>query len=272
MNTNQILSSSLLDILFQNRNKSYGAYELRKTYPQRIGRALLITFLITGSGIAALAISTSLKPKEKPKMETTIVELTALEEEEPEVIPPPEKLPQPEPEQIRTEQLSTIDIVDDKDVQEPPPSQDDLKDAKIDLFKQDGVADIGLASPKDLGDDKGILEIKKDPAPDGGIFTAVEIEAEFDGNWIRFLERTLNPNVPVDNNAPAGTYRVLVQFVVDVDGSVSDIKPLSSAGYGMEQEALRVLKKAKKWKPAFQNGTHVKAYRKQLITFIVNQE
>ncbi|HRQ52605.1 MAG TPA: energy transducer TonB, partial [Agriterribacter sp.] len=114
--------------------------------------------------------------------------------------------------------------------------------------------------------------LKKEPEKNNEPFTSVEIEAEFDGNWIRFLERTLNPNVPVDNNAPAGTYRVLMQFVVDVDGSVSDIKPLSSAGYGMEQEALRVLKKAKKWKPAFQNGIHVKAYRKQLITFIVNQE
>ena len=57
--------------------------------------------------------------------------------------------------------------------------------------------------------------------------------------------------------------------MVDTNGTVSDIKPLTNLGYGMEQEAVRVLKKATKWEPAIQNGRKVKAYRRQKITFQV---
>ena len=63
-----------------------------------------------------------------------------------------------------------------------------------------------------------------------------------------------------------------MQFVVDEDGAVSDIKALTNHGYGLEQEAIRVLRKAKKWEPAIQNGRKVKAYRKQPITFQVTEE
>ena len=76
----------------------------------------------------------------------------------------------------------------------------------------------------------------------------------------------------MNNDAPAGSYTVIIQFVVDMDGSISDIKALTNHGYGLEQEAIRVIKKATKWEPAFQNGRHVKAYRKQPITFRVEAE
>ena len=59
---------------------------------------------------------------------------------------------------------------------------------------------------------------------------------------------------------------------MDIDGTVSDIKALTNLGYGLEQEAIRVLKKAAKWKPAIQDGRQVKAYRKQAITFQVTTE
>jgi len=69
------------------------------------------------------------------------------------------------------------------------------------------------------------------------------VDAKFTGNWKTFLERNLNANIPVDNAAPAENYTIDVQFVVDTNGIVSDIKPLTNLGYGMEQEAVRVLKK-----------------------------
>ena len=86
------------------------------------------------------------------------------------------------------------------------------------------------------------------------------------------LERNLNGSVATDNNAPDGRYSVVVQFVVDVEGNVSDIKTLTNHGYGLEAEALRVLRKAAKWEPAIQNGKKVKAYRKQVIVFEVTGE
>ena len=73
----------------------------------------------------------------------------------------------------------------------------------------------------------------------------------------------------VKKYVPEGTYTVYVQFVVSKDGSISDVKALTNHGYGMEAEAMRVIKKGPKWVPAVQNGRQVNAYRKQPITFVV---
>lgn len=103
----------------------------------------------------------------------------------------------------------------------------------------------------------------------------VEVEAQFPGGesgWIKFLEQNLNPNVPVNNGAPAGSYTVWVQFIVDTEGNLSNLKALTHHGYGMEPEVLRILRKSPKWLPAMQNNRSVKAYRKQPITFVVQEE
>ena len=107
---------------------------------------------------------------------------------------------------------------------------------------------------------------------DKSIFKKVEIEAFFPGGeaaWRKFLEKNLNPNVPIDNGAPSGRYTIWVQFFVDLDGSLSDVKALTSLGYGMEREVILLIKKSGLWTPAMQNNRPVKAYRKQPVTFIV---
>ena len=60
-----------------------------------------------------------------------------------------------------------------------------------------------------------------------------------------------------------------VKFVVDVEGHVSDIIALTKHGFGMEEEAVRVIRKSAKWEPAVFEGRMVKAYRRQMITFVV---
>ena len=101
-----------------------------------------------------------------------------------------------------------------------------------------------------------------------------EEEAYFpqrDGGWRKFLEKNLNPNVPVTNRAPEGSYMVIIQFIVDIDGSVKDIKPLTNFGFGMEAEVIRIMKRSPAWVPAMQFGRNVKAYRRQPITFVVSR-
>ena len=108
----------------------------------------------------------------------------------------------------------------------------------------------------------------------GTVIYSVEKEAEFPGGdkaWMKFLTNNLNGQVPLDHEAPAGKYTVWIQFIVDREGSVSDLKALTNNGYGMEEEAMRVLRKVPKWTPALQNGRNVKAYRKQPITFVVTE-
>ncbi|MEI9945223.1 MAG: energy transducer TonB [Chitinophagaceae bacterium] len=106
-------------------------------------------------------------------------------------------------------------------------------------------------------------------------FDKVETEASFPGGsteWVRYLERNLNPNTPIINNAPAGAYTVFVQFIVKTDGSISDIKALTNHKYGMEEEAIRIIKNSPKWQPAIQNGQKVNSYKKQPVTFQVNRK
>lgn len=104
------------------------------------------------------------------------------------------------------------------------------------------------------------------------IFTKPEIEASFTGGakaWRAYLEKNANGAVAVDNGAPNGVYAVIVQFTVNKEGNISDVRPLTKYGYGMEAEVVRIITKGPAWIPATQNGKPVKAYRKQPVTFVV---
>lgn len=106
------------------------------------------------------------------------------------------------------------------------------------------------------------------------VFTQVETEPQFPGGktaWQSFLQKNLNASTPVEHGAPEGTYKVMVQFIVDIEGNASDIKALTHHGYGMEEEVVNVIKKGPKWIPALQNGHKVTAYKKQPITFVVSE-
>ena len=265
METNKILTASILDLLFDNRNKDYGAYELRKTYRGRIMKSLLITLSITGVVYAVAALGIKTKDKGRYEMTPGVIVDVIPEQKPAEKIEPPKKIDLPP---VRTEIFTPPVIVDKDKLDNPPPSTDDLDSAKIGLIKTNGIADNGFTEITKINDNTGIVDDKTKDKDDGP-FTVVQVEAKYAGDWKKFLERNLRAEVPADNGAPAGRYTIIIQFVVDVDGTVSNIVPLTHLGYGMEEEAVRVLKKADKWEPAFQNGTHVKAYRRQPITFEV---
>lgn len=105
------------------------------------------------------------------------------------------------------------------------------------------------------------------------VYTEVETKAEFPGGingWIKYLERNINRDLPYKNGAPPGRYTVLLSFVVAKDGTISEIKAETDPGYGSKEEAIRLMAKSPKWKPAFQNGRNVFYRHKQSITFLVN--
>lgn len=106
-------------------------------------------------------------------------------------------------------------------------------------------------------------------------FDKVETEASYPGGsaaWLRFLSKTVKGSIPLDNEAPAGTYTVLIEFIVNRDSTISDFKALTKHGYGMEQEVIRALRLSGKWVPAEQGGRKVRAYRKQPVTFRLEME
>ena len=275
MEINKILKSDILDLLFEDRNKAYGAYELRKTYKKRLAIALLCTAAVALLALGGSLLASSLKEKEGKVQirEMTLTELNQEEEKKPE--PPPPPPPKQEPPKVEMTKFTPPKIVKDEEVkkEEIPPEVEELEDTKIALESQEGIKDEGLA-PTIVDEGKAVIEEKKEE-DENQVFTKVEVEASFKGGekeWKRFLERNLEANVPVDNGAPEGTYTVVVQFIVDKEGKISDVRSLTQHGHGMEEEAMRVIKKGPDWIPAVQNGRHVKAYRKQPITFVVASE
>ena len=270
MESNKILSANILDLIFDGRNKEYGAYELRVTYPERIKKSMILVFIIAAVAITGAALANSFKTDNGAKLMIKELTLEDIKQDEKEPEPIPEQKPPEQQPQVQTERLTQFNVVPDEKADEPPPTQDDFKIAEVGLTKQDGVADEGLATTNEIDDKKGIIEEKKNEEP--LIWHDVQVPAKYDGDWVKFLTRNLNADVPVGNGAPTGRYNIVIQFVVDQEGNLSDIVAVTNYGYGMEQEAIRVLKKAKGWKPGIQNGHEVKSYHKQPITFIVEEQ
>lgn len=267
MKPKEILQANVLDILFEGKNKSYGAYELRMNYSKRITKALLVTMSILGLPLFIFGLTNKTEIV-KPKFATT--EVTLVEIKKDEVKPPPP--PPPPPKEVQTTQPNTIKfttplIVENPD--EPPPAQTDLQNADISTITRKG--DTCQVAPLPIDP----MGISGDDIVGPDIFERVEIEASFPGGaekWKRYLERTLISVNPADEGAPEGTYTTIVQFVVDIDGSISDVKSLTNFGYGMEDVAIKAIERGPKWNPAIQNGRQVKAYRRQMITFRVISE
>lgn len=116
------------------------------------------------------------------------------------------------------------------------------------------------------------LVVEKDPSKyieTSSVYSFVQVEAKYPGDWTTFLQRNLNAVVPADNNAPNGKYTVTVSFLVDVDGSISEVEALNNPGYGTAEEAVRVMKKMPRWMPAIKDGKNVKYRQKQNIVFLV---
>ncbi len=275
MEANKILSADILDLVFEGRNKEYGAYELRKTYNRRIIIALVVTASVALLALIGSVIASNLNDGPSEDLEVREVTIQEIKQEEEVVEPPPPPPPKPpDPPKIEMQQFTPPKIVKDEEVVEPPPAQEELKEAKIDVIDQAGIKDEGIVAPAVIDDGKGVVEVKKEE-DENKIFEKVEVEAAFkggEGAWRKYLERNLNANAPVDNGAPEGLYTVYVQFIVSKDGSISDVKAMTNHGFGMEAEAVRVIKKGPSWTPAIQNGRNVNAYRKQPITFQVTSE
>jgi len=112
---------------------------------------------------------------------------------------------------------------------------------------------------------------KKEKDDEDKVFTKVNIEAYTDEKaWASHISKYTQLPDSVLKNIPAGTYKILVQFIIDIHGSIGQIKALDDPGYGLAKRALIAVSSYKgEWKPANQCGRNVKAYRKQPIVFIV---
>ena len=127
MEANKILSSDILDILFENKNKDYGAYNLRRTYNKRITRALIITASIALLAVGGSLLASKLTDKGDKKVKIQEVTLADVKQEEKKIIPPPPPPPKVEPPKVEMKQFTPPVIKKDEEVEKPPPPQEELK-------------------------------------------------------------------------------------------------------------------------------------------------
>jgi periplasmic protein TonB len=276
MDISKILHADVLDIIFEGKNKQYGAYALRKTYNRRLAKALLITagialFIFFGS-----AFANAFTKSVQSRLDVLDTQLAEIKTELPPPVVPPPPIRQAPPPEINQVRFTPPRVVPDEDVKPDDQIEEIPDDAAISgkTVVTDNKNDVIAAPLEPKGTQVVETPVKKDEDEDK-VFTKVENEAEFpggDGAWRRYLEKNLNANTPVDNGAPEGTYQVIVQFIVSKDGSISDVKAVTDHGYGMEAEAIKIIKKGPTWKAALQNGRNVNAYRKQPITFLVQEQ
>lgn len=270
MEPNKILNANLLDIIFDGRNKAYGAYELRNTYPARVKKAMIITGAVSLLFITGVLLANANSTGNETMYVGNEVTLSAVPDE-------PKQQPvieQPKIKPIKTLAVTPPLIILDKLLDKTDvPTEDEKENALISNITQDGVDPEGTVAPPIEKEGTGKIDapIAKTKPDD---YIPVQIEAQFPGGikeWTRFLERTLNTEIPTENGAPGGRYTVMVSFIVDKEGNVSDIKALNDPGYGTVNEAIKVIKKSKQWIPAIQNGQNVIYRQQQSITFVVNE-
>lgn len=274
MEANKILSADILDIIFEGRNKEYGAYELRKTYNKRILIAVATTAAIFLLLFFGSVLANVLGKKKTGNMDVdreVQLEEVKQPEKKPEVPPPPPPPKMPEPPKVEIAKFTPPQIVKDEEVKEDekPPEMEKVEQAQIGTINQEGVKDEGIvAPPTETGTGTAVVAPKQDVTDYDQVFTKVEVAASFPGGldgWKRYLERNLQYPEAAQENSTQGVVRV--QMVVDKDGNITEVQALNNPGDGLAEEAMRVIKKGPKWVPAEQNGRKVTYRFVQNVTF-----
>ncbi|HEY0299559.1 MAG TPA: energy transducer TonB, partial [Arachidicoccus sp.] len=120
----------------------------------------------------------------------------------------------------------------------------------------------------------GMLMFVDSAGKTANVFIPDQVEPSFPGGpgaWVQYLQQNLHERVPADNHAPAGQYSIVVSFLINKQGNVSDVKAIAAPAkdYGTAAEAVRIIKESGGWNPAIQNGRVVTYRQKQRITFTV---
>ncbi|ASU36105.1 energy transducer TonB [Mucilaginibacter xinganensis] len=264
-----ILNQEWIDVVFSGRNKAYGAYELRKGNGKNTGKALLIgvvVFVVAISANTIIDMISGFIPKGKEKIKITNVVLSPpppdLKKPPP---PPPPEPPKPKVDQVK---FPPMVVKPDIEVKEKPPTIEELKvaDPGQKNLKGDKNAAVVIDEPVGTSDQKVTEE---DP---NKIFTSVEKVPEFPGGMAgfgKYLGKNIHYPAVARENGTQG--RVIVSFVCERDGSLTDIHVVRGIGDGCDEEAIRVIKASPKWSPGIQNGRPVRVAYSVPISFALSE-
>ncbi|MGN6177776.1 MAG: energy transducer TonB [Mucilaginibacter sp.] len=248
-----------LDLVFSDRNKEYGAYELRQHYPQVMLKALGIMFvsILVVAFVFGVVLKPAIHKVEIVKMtEVPLIHMT-MPPQTPPVKQPLPKAPKtpPAPQQhIATVQSPSLVVKPDVDVVKEPPTMTELQGKVLSSTTTSGTPngtsiDVpkGPSGPPGGGDDvnNGGIGLEREPLPKGGF-----------GTFENFLRKHLR--YPEEASEAHIQGKVFMSFIIEKDGSLSNITIVRGPGYGTNEEALRVLKLAPAWDPGIQNNHPVR--------------
>lgn len=271
-----ILDPAWIEVVFSGRNKAYGAYVLRKENARTSVRALVIASLLFVLAIAMPTIINKLKgfiPKADDKVK--IEDVVLMPPPPVDAVKPPPPPPQVEPPKPKVDQVRFPPPVvkpDNEVIEKDPPTVKDLE------VKDPGQKDQKGDPNQEIRIDEAVgkAEITQKVVEESNeivSFAAVEKLPKFPGGdeaFGRYLGKAINyPPVAKENNVQG---RVTVSFVVERDGSLTDIKVIRDIGSGCGAEAIRVLQKSPKWSPGIQNGKPVRVAYTMPINFTLAGE
>ena len=263
-------SPSLDEIVFENRNKAYGAYDLRTTYRSMLTKAFLLgTILFCVIAITPFVI---MKIKQMTAAETTEVNANLIDiipeeeiiiEEKKEEEPPPPPPPKEEP-KIEVIQNVVPEPVKAPKVETPPPPISEQLKTTTGVVAQEGIKAPAYAPPPPPPSTGKVKTVEVKPqVSETQVYTEVEQLAEFPGGINAFRSKVANSFDTSVMSGDEGTLKTDITFVVERDGSITDVKA-SGPNRDFNDEAIRTVKSIKnKWAAAKINGKAVR-YRYRL--------
>ncbi len=256
-------NTSMLDMVFEHRNKAYGAYVLRRDYNKSLQQAILYILSVVTLFCFGNFIRENMKPKQKyTALAGTVVTTSDVQHK---ITPPaPKPIPQPKPPVQHPIDVATADnrekavVKDDKAPADSIPATKDLANLESGL-KANPNGTTGLGATDGDGKDHVVEAAKQVEPSNKPLPTFVEVMPEFPGGekaLLAFLAHNVEyPQMEKDNGIQG---RVLTQFTVNEDGSISDVQFLRSPSNGFNKEVGRVLKRMPAFKPGMQSGRAVK--------------
>lgn len=255
-------SSDWCDLVFQGKNKSYGAYALRQSSSKRHLIAFGAIILFVGAVSALPSFWDKIKPEERlgGTTEANVISIIEQQEEEPkdeiiqrEVTPPPPELRRAE---ISFTPPVIVETVDENREMRSQTELNENRSLQISVVDNLNGSTDPNAIPTEL-----ITEHRQVVEEPTTVFESVEQMPKFPGGdteLMRFISSNMKyPPIAAENGIEG---RVVLRFVVDKTGKVSDISILRSIDPSLDKEAMRVVKSMPKWIPGMQNGRAVSVY------------
>ena len=271
-----LIDNKWADLMFENRNKEYGAYVLRRQTTARNIKSIIIVLILFALVMAYMIAMNAYNEYQKAHMaQTQVTELTALAETKKEAkVERKEVVRQEKVEQVVEKVKSSIKFTapvikkdDEVRPEDEMKSQDEIMNSKVAV----GFANV-------VGNDESgevlkakealVTEPVKPKEEENKVFDVVEQMPSFPGGMaalMAYLQKSIKYPPVAEENGIQG--RVVCTFVVERDGSVTDVRVAKSVDPSLDKEAVRVVSAMPKWIPGKQNGQSVRVKYTLPVTF-----